>query len=351
MTDKEELALFKIKFTEALLEAIPELGLNLYILHHHGFDQKDFHFFPGYLQIGSMLGSVLSIIRNISAKHAYFNCEHTKANPKHPQKDKRIPSIKKIFESAMYNGIPILGMIASILIIMAKNKSVLQVFFIALMFPFLPFCICGLVFLVFLAFLPLIILFVPYKICLLIASNFCIIREHKYMKWADWMSALRKIFEFVYTTAIIIFHFLTKHISPTFNQFLVYMCMLTSILHTIQFSTNFIFFQEIYHSPFNNCKSSEISTKLGNIVDENSFDFMITIWILFGLGFLQIILEYFLGKTRKIEFFEFVFGPFFRDLPKIQYKILEQNLQKNKCVKESASTSIPMAEIYQNSTV
>ena len=44
LSDKEELVLFKIKFTEAILEAIPELGLNLYILHHHGFDEEYFLF-------------------------------------------------------------------------------------------------------------------------------------------------------------------------------------------------------------------------------------------------------------------------------------------------------------------
>ena len=120
----------------------------------------------------------------------------------------------------------------------------------------------------------------------------------------------------------------------TMNHLLVYICMLTSILHTIQFSTETLpYFQEVNISPFNSnsttcaaLNSSDIPIKK-NIVDENSLVFMVIIWIFSILGCLQLFLEInpltfeclkeF--ETRQIELQQFVEGPHMFEFPRIYY--------------------------------
>jgi len=347
LTEKEELALFKIRFTETIIESVPELGLSLYILHHHGLDHEDYTFFQGDLQVASIVGSVISILKNISAKHAYFDCEYRhiavinmKDNFVHPEKNERIPSFTKVLKSLIYNAIPILGGIVALFIMMSKNKYLVRFFFIAIIPPLLK-CILhtlyfisqyllGMLRICFLFCLAA-LLFLPYLMILFI-SIFHKTLLASLRKWGIQINQRiantnRKIISMIAKIS-------TYFPGITMNHLLVYICMLTSILHTIQFSTETLpYFQEANISPFNSnsttcaaLNSSDIPIKK-NIVDENSLVFMVIIWIFSILGCLQLFLEnnpltfecLKEFETRQIELQLFVEGPFMQELPRIYY--------------------------------
>jgi len=263
-----------------------------------------------------------------------------KDNFVHPEKNKRIPSFTKVLKSLIYNAIPILGGIVALFIMMSKNKYLVRIFFIAIIPPLLK-CILytlffisqyllGMLSLCFLFCLAA-LLFLPYLMIFFI-SIFQPNVIKSLTKWGFQMT--QRIRNTVGNIFSMIIKISTYFPCITMNHLLVYICMLTSILHTIQFSTETLpYFQEVNISPFNSnsttcaaLNSSDIPIKK-NIVDENSLVFMVIIWIFSILGCLQLFLEInpltfeclkeF--ETRQIELQQFVEGPHMFELPRIYY--------------------------------
>ena len=116
LTEQEHRASHRTKFIESIFESFLQLGLSFYIIHHHGLDEPKFTNFPGDVQIGSIIGSVLSVIVNFLTRHAYL-------------KMRKKPSLYEIFiDSAKWNLIPITCSLIAYFIILADNVQVFCIF-------------------------------------------------------------------------------------------------------------------------------------------------------------------------------------------------------------------------------
>ena len=115
--------------------------------------------------------------------------------------------------------------------------------------------------------------------------------------------------------------------------------MLTSVLHTLKYSSSHFSPLNVTYSPFENCNATIVKNDTANnittwniIDDGNSFWFVVSMWILSVLGILHLIFEYVLGGS--IGLMNFIIGPYFYDLPKIKARI------NNLC--------LPTIEIHEN---
>ena len=68
MTKVEKLQLFSIKYTEGIMESLPQLMLSFYVILRHGLED--------WVQVASIFGSSLSLLYGYSMRHAYLKNSH-----------------------------------------------------------------------------------------------------------------------------------------------------------------------------------------------------------------------------------------------------------------------------------
>ena len=108
-----------IKFLESILESLPQLGLSIYILHHHGLDEN-YIFFEGDVQILTAISSLISILVSISYRQAFMkNLERG---------DLEEPTIKQTVKYLLFTIIPITGAVIATFIMLSKTKYVAYIF-------------------------------------------------------------------------------------------------------------------------------------------------------------------------------------------------------------------------------
>ena len=74
VSQNKKLAGHSLKFTECMIESIPQLCLSFHLLHHYELDSNT------YIQIGSIIGSILSIMYNFCVRYAYIEHDETPTN-------------------------------------------------------------------------------------------------------------------------------------------------------------------------------------------------------------------------------------------------------------------------------
>ena len=117
MTKAEKLQLFCIKFSEGIMESMPQLMLSFFVILQHG--SKD------WVEVASIFGSSLSLLYCFSMKYAYLKYSH-------------YPTKKEIFIAGLNNIIPIIlfyaGKFVELTILISSQNLGSSLIFVKLVF-------------------------------------------------------------------------------------------------------------------------------------------------------------------------------------------------------------------------
>ena len=113
LTTEEKEYIHCVKFIEATIESVPQIGLSFYIIHHHGWNDN-----PA-LQVLSLAGSILSMKFGMATRRAW------KSEKRDSEEEPHTIMVLKAF---LWNLIPITCFLITYFIMMTCSSTMLMVF-------------------------------------------------------------------------------------------------------------------------------------------------------------------------------------------------------------------------------
>ena len=237
MTKAEKLQPFCIKFSEGIMESLPQLMLSFYVILQHGLEE--------WVQVASILGSSLSLLCGFSMRHAYLKNSH-------------YPTKKEIFVAGLDNIIPMtlfyVGQFVFITILIYWSNNFGSIH--------------GLVYLI-----------LPVFGMILFLQTY-----DNGMKYQS-LKEFANIFTCTRTVLIFFFIITVSHTEKTI-RYMSYDTNSTAVLQDLE--KNETNTTNIYLTPFKNCPNATLEEDFEpyqkNVIDENQELFMYLIWSLLLIG-------------------------------------------------------------------